>query len=241
MTLQGANIVIIGGSSGIGFETARLALQQGANVTIAGRSEEKLEKAKFHLTGTVRTVVANVADELSVQQIFERLDRVDHVFIPAGGLSAGKILDTDPNEFRQGLEERIFGALYVVRAVAPKMPQQGSITLVSGVRAERPIPGTTMTTVGVAAAEALTRSLALELAPIRVNAVAPGWTDTPLVSNVLGDNYDAVIRSVAAKIPVKRIGKSEEVAEAVIMLMNNGFINGEVLHIDGGERYVSAA
>jgi NAD(P)-dependent dehydrogenase (short-subunit alcohol dehydrogenase family) len=98
-----------------------------------------------------------------------------------------------------------------------------------------------MTTVGVAAAEALTRSLALELAPIRVNAIAPGWTDTPLVSNVLGDNYDAVIRSVSEKIPVKRIGKSKEVAEAVIMLMNNGFINGEVLHIDGGERYVSAA
>ena len=241
MTLQGANIVIIGGSSGIGFETARLALQQGANVAIAGRSQEKLEKAKSHLTGNVRTVVANVADEISVRQIFERLDRVDHVFISAGGLSVGRILDTDPSEFRQGLEERIFGALYVVRAVAPKMPQQGSITLVSGVRAERPIPGTTMTTVGVAAVEALTRSLALELAPIRVNTVSPGWTDTPLVSNVLGDSYDATIRSVVENIPVKRIGKPEEIAEAVIMLMNNGFINGEVLHIDGGERYVSAA
>jgi NAD(P)-dependent dehydrogenase (short-subunit alcohol dehydrogenase family) len=241
MSLQGQNIVIVGGSSGIGFETARLALQQGANVTIAGRSEEKLEKAKFHLIGNVRTVVADVTSEASVNRIFEGLDRIDRVFISAGGLSMGKILDTDPNEFRQGLEERIFGALYVVRAAVPKMPQQGSITLISGVRADRPIPGTTMTTVGVAAAEALTRSLALELAPIRVNAVSPGWTDTPLVSNVLGDNYDAVIRSVSEKIPVKRIGKSEEVAEAVIMLMNNGFINGEVLHIDGGERHVSAA
>jgi NAD(P)-dependent dehydrogenase (short-subunit alcohol dehydrogenase family) len=241
MSLQGQNIAIVGGSSGIGFETARLALQQGANVTIAGRSEEKLEKAKFHLIGNVRTVVADVTDEVSVQRIFAGLDRVDHGFIPAGGLSMGKILDTDPNEFRQGLEERIFGALYVVRAAAPKMPKQGSIVLISGVRADRPIPGTTMTTVGVAAAEALTRSLALELAPIRVNAVAPGWTDTPLVSNVLGDNYDAVIRSVSEKIPVRRIGKSEEVAEAVIMLMHNGFINGEVLHIDGGERHVLAA
>jgi NAD(P)-dependent dehydrogenase (short-subunit alcohol dehydrogenase family) len=241
MSLQGQNIVIVGGSSGIGFETARLALQQGANVTIAGRSEEKLEKAKFHLIGNVQTVVADVTNEASVNRIFEGLDRIDHVFIPAGGLSMGKILDTDPNEFRQGLEERIFGALYVVRAAVLKMPKQGSITLISGVRADRPIPGTTMTTVGVAAAEALTRSLALELAPIRVNAVAPGWTDTPLVSNVLGDNYDAVIRSISEKIPVRRIGKSEEVAEAVIMLMHNGFINGEVLHIDGGERHVSAA
>lgn len=241
MTLQGQNIVIIGGSTGIGFETARLALQQGANVTIAGRSQEKLAKAKFQLVGNVRTVVTDVAEEASVNRIFEGLDRVDHVFITAGGLVVGKILETDPNQFRQGLEERIFGTLYVVRAAVPKMSKQGSITLISGVRADRPLPGTTMTTVGVAAAEALTRSLALELAPIRVNAVAPGWTDTPLVSTVLGDNYDAVIRSVSEKIPVQRIGTPEEVAQAVNMLMNNGFINGEVLHIDGGERYVSAA
>jgi NAD(P)-dependent dehydrogenase (short-subunit alcohol dehydrogenase family) len=82
------------------------------------------------------------------------------------------------------------------RAAVPKMLKNGSITLISGVRADRPISGTTMTTVGVAAAEAFTRNLALELAPIRVNAVAPGWTDTPLVSNVLGDNYNAVIRFV---------------------------------------------
>lgn len=241
MTLQNKTVVVIGGSSGIGLETARLALQQGAHVTIAGRSAEKLSKAQFHLGNNVRTVVADVTNTASVNRIFEPLDRIDHVFISAGGLSMGKILDTEPDEFRQGLEERIFGALHVVRAAVPKMPQRGSITLISGVRADRPIPGTTMTTVGVAAAEALTRSLAVELAPIRVNAVAPGWTDTPLVSHLLGNNYEAVIRSVVEKIPVKRIGKSEEVAEAVIILMNNGFINGEVLHIDGGERYVSAA
>lgn len=95
-----------------------------------------------------------------------------------------------------------------------------------------------MTTVGVAAVESLTPSLALELAPIRVNAVAPGWIDTPLVSGVLGENYDAVINSASAKLPVQRIGQPQEVAEAVIMLMNNGFINGEVIHIDGGERYI---
>jgi NAD(P)-dependent dehydrogenase (short-subunit alcohol dehydrogenase family) len=196
MTLHNKTVVIVGGSSGIGFETARLALQQGAKVTISGRSEEKLSKARFALLGDVKTVVADVANEASVQEIFAGLDRVDHVFIPAGGLSVGKILDTDPNEFRQGLEERIFGALYVVRAAAPKLSKEGSITLMSGVRADRPTPGTTMTTVGVAAAEALTRSLALELAPIRVNAIAPGWIDTPLVSNVLGDNYDTTINSV---------------------------------------------
>lgn len=238
MSLQGQHVVVIGGSTGIGFETARLALQQGAKVTIAGRSEEKLSKAKSHLIEEVRTVVGNVADEASVNRIFEVLDQVNHVFIPAGGLVTGKILETDPNQFRQGLDERIFGTLYVVRAAVPKMPKNGSITLISGIRASRPVPGTTMTTVGVAAVESLTPSLALELAPIRVNAVAPGWIDTPLVSGVLGENYDAVINSASAKLPVQRIGQPQEVAEAVIMLMNNGFINGEVIHIDGGERYI---
>lgn len=240
MSLQGQTIVIVGGSTGIGFETARLALQQKANVTIAGRSEEKLLKAKFHLVGNVRTVVADVTDEASVNRIFEGLDRVDHIFITAGSLVVGKILETDPKQFRYGLDERIFGTLYVVRAAVTKIPKTGSITLMSGVRASRPVPGTTMTTVGVAAVESLTPSLALELAPVRVNAVAPGWIDTPLLSGALGENYDVVINSASAKLPVQRIGQPQEVAEAVIMLMNNGFINGEVLHIDGGERYVSA-
>ncbi|MBH8552879.1 SDR family oxidoreductase [Nostocaceae cyanobacterium CENA357] len=237
MSLQGQNIVIVGGSSGIGFETARLALQQGANVIIAGRSEEKLSKAKFHLIGNVRTVIANIVNEAAVKQIFTGLHQVNHVFIPAGGLTTGNILETAPNAFRQGLEERIFGALYVIREAVPRM-STGSITLMSGKLADRPTPGTTMTTVGVSAVEALTRSLSLELAPIRVNAIAPGWTDTPLVSNILGTQYETVIQTVIDKIPVKRIGTPEEVAQVAILLMSNGFINGEILHIDGGERLV---
>jgi NAD(P)-dependent dehydrogenase (short-subunit alcohol dehydrogenase family) len=217
---------------------ACLALQQGANVTIVGRSEEKLEKAKLHLIGNnVRTVVA---DEASVQRIFVGLNRVDHVFIMAGGLVVGKILEADPNQFRQGLDERIFGTLYVIRAAVPKIPRTGSITLMSGVRASRPVPGTTMTTVGVAVAESLTISLAVELAPIRVNAVAPGWIDTQLVRGALGDNYNTAINAAAAKNLVRHIGQPQDVAAAIIMLMINGYIDGEVLHIDSGERHVSA-
>ena len=238
MTLRGTNVVIIGGSTGIGFATAQLAQQQGANLTIAGRSEEKLSKARFYLGNNVRTVVADVADAVAVGRIFEGVERVEHVFITAGGLVAGKVLETDPNAFRLGLEERIFGTLYVIRQAVPRMPNHGSITLTSGVRASRPVPGTTMTTVGVAAAEALTHSLALELAPIRVNAVSPGWINTPLVTGALGDNYDEIARSVAQKLPAKRIGQPEEVAQAVLMLMNNEFITGEVLHVDGGDRFV---
>lgn len=164
MKLQGKNIVIIGGSSGVGFETARLALEQGANVTIASRSSERLERAKSNLMGNVKIAVADVSDEVSIQNIFEKHNRVDHVFLPGSTRTLGKILDTHPDKFRQSLEERIFGPLYVVRAAVPKMPKSGSITLVSSINVNRLLPGRTMVAVAAAAVQKLTHCLALELA-----------------------------------------------------------------------------
>ena len=160
---------------------------------------------------------------------------VDHVFIPAGTRTLGKILDTHPDMFRQSLEERIFGPLYIIRAAVPKMPKTGSITLVSSINADRPMPGRAMATVAATAARTLTHCLALELAPIRVNAVSLGWIDTPLVRELLKDKYDSIIPFVSEQIPVQRIGKPEEVAEVVIMLMSHGYINGEILNLTGGE------
>ncbi|GEM_PF-3792623 len=110
----------------------------------------------------VQTVVADVGDAASVKRIFENNNPVDHIFIPAGSMAPGKILDTHPDKFRQSLEERIFGPLYVVRAAVPKMPKSGSITLISSISVDHPIPGITMTTVGVAAARTLTAPLKKE-------------------------------------------------------------------------------
>jgi NAD(P)-dependent dehydrogenase (short-subunit alcohol dehydrogenase family) len=237
MNFEGQNIVIVGGSSGMGLATARLVRRLGARVTIAGTTELKVREAAASLGEDVRAVVADVTKAEDVRRVFEGLDRVDHVYLAAGKLTLGKIVDGDLAAFRREVEERIFGAIYVVREALPRM-KAGSITLTSGIRASRPLPGTIITSIAVDAMEVMARGLPLEVAPIRVNAVSYGWIDTPLVRGLLGDNFDAVISKEAAALPAKRIGTVDDAAQAVAFLMSNGFVNGEVLHVDGGGRMV---
>jgi NAD(P)-dependent dehydrogenase (short-subunit alcohol dehydrogenase family) len=218
MRLEGKRVVIIGGSSGIGLETARLALAEGGLVTIAGRSEDRLRRsADSVLSGgdRLRTVAADLSDESSIRSLFTREGHVDHVFVPAGELRprGSDLLKSD------------------LDALRPKM-DCGSITLMSGLYSTRPAPGGGMAAAAVAAVEGMTRALALDLAPIRVNAVAPGLIDTPLWDS-FGAQREAILAR-GAKLPVGRIGRPEEVAAAVIFLMSNGFVTGAVLSIDGG-------
>ena len=166
MTLQGTNVVILGGSTGMGFATAKLAKQQGANITITGRSIEKLAQAKSEL-GEIRTVAADFFDEAASAQIFDGHDRHDHVFIAAGNLQLGSLLEADISTLRPAFEERIWGPLYVVCSCAPRMPECGSVTLTSEIRASRPVSGTSIVSAACAAGETLAVAMALELAPIR--------------------------------------------------------------------------
>ena len=237
MQLQGKQVVVLGGSGGIGLATARLAKQAGAIVTITGRSEEKLRQAAAEL-GEVQFVVGNIADETAVRDIFEKIDTVDHVFFAAGGLGGGgRIVDTDIQNLRPAIDERIWGSVYVVKYAAPRM-SAGSITLMSGLFSSRPVPGIAIIAAAVGAVESMTRALALELAPIRVNALVPGYIDTPLLEAAFGERRDAVVADVASQLPTQRIGAAAEVAQAALFLMTNEFITGEVLHIDGGGRLV---
>jgi NAD(P)-dependent dehydrogenase (short-subunit alcohol dehydrogenase family) len=236
MNLQGAHVVVMGGSTGIGLAAAQLARQAGAEVTIAGRSQEKLAQAQRAL-GEVRTVAADITDEAAVQQVFEGLSRVDHVLISAGTIINGRIVDNDLANLRRIIDERIWGLTYVVRHAVPRMPQ-GSITFTSGGLSSRPRVGAAMLTGALAAVEALARALALELAPLRVNAVTPGLIDTPLLHTAYGAERDTMVKNRAAVLPGKRIGSADEVAQAILLLMTNEYITGEVLHIDGGSRYL---
>jgi NAD(P)-dependent dehydrogenase (short-subunit alcohol dehydrogenase family) len=236
MKLKGANIVVMGGSSGIGLAAAKLAQHEGASITIAGRSQEKLDQAQRQL-GEVRAVVADVTDDASVGRVFEALDHVDHVLISAGTIVNGRIVDNDLATLRHIVDERIWGPTYVVRHARPRMTG-GSITFTSGGLSSRPRLGAAMITAALAAVEALAPALALELAPVRVNAVTPGLIDTPLLHTAYGANRDALVTSRAAALPGKRIGTADEVAQAIIMLMTNEYINGAVLHIDGGGRFL---
>ena len=236
MKLQGAHVVVIGGSTGIGFAAAKLARQEGAELTIAGRSPEKLAQAQREL-GEVRTIVADISNEAAVRQVFEGISHVDHVVIAAGNIVNGRIVDNDLANLRRIIDERIWGLIYVVRSAAPKMTN-GSITFTSGGLSSRPRQGTAMLTAALASVEAITPALALELAPIRVNTVTPGLIDTPLLHNTYGAERDTIVQNRAAMLPGKRIGSAAEVAQVMLMLITNAYMTGEVLHIDGGGRYV---
>ncbi len=233
MILQDANVVIIGGSTGIGFAMAKLAIEQGANVTIAGRSHEKLQRAAGQLCKG-QTIVADIALESDIQALFGGMERVDHVFVSAGRPLFGKILETDLATFRSDADQRFWGLLYVVRNAAPKM-RQGSITVITGLYASVPGVGAVVTSALQSTQETMVKGLALELSPIRVNAIAPGPIDTPFVGE---EGREGMRRWAKENLPVGRIGTAEEVAQAALLLMTNGFITGEVLHIDGGGRLI---
>ncbi|MBW4694231.1 MAG: SDR family oxidoreductase [Lyngbya sp. HA4199-MV5] len=236
MQLKNRTVVIIGGSSGIGFATAELAQAEGATVVITGRDPDKLDRAAQQL-GAVRTAIVDITNETDVQQLMLQLDHIDHLIVLGASLASGKVVDTPLQELTRPIHERILGAVYAVRHAAPRM-SDGSITLTSGLFSTRPIPGMTMAATAVGGIEAMSRALALELAPIRVNAIAPGYIDTPLLQAAFTDQYESVVKAQAATLPVKCIGTAQEAARAILFLMTTRFITGEVLHLDGGGRYV---
>ncbi|MSO69834.1 MAG: SDR family oxidoreductase [Alphaproteobacteria bacterium] len=234
MTLKDKMVVILGGSSGIGLATAKAALAEGAQIVVTGRSEERLSKARAELGKAARTVALDVVDERGTEALFRTLDRVDHVFITAGILVKDPRLAPDGATVRPAMDVRFWGAFYAAKYAAPKMTEGGSITFMSGTAAQRPIIGASVATASCSAVEGFARSLAVDLAPIRVNTIQPGFVDTPLLDDLLGARRAEVLAAVAAKLPVRRIGRPDEVADAVIFLMKNGYVTGTTLTIDGG-------
>jgi NAD(P)-dependent dehydrogenase (short-subunit alcohol dehydrogenase family) len=238
-TLAQGHVVVVGGSSGIGLAVARQALAAGARVTLMARSADRLQAAARTLVERVAIVPVDVTDAHAVQVAFDGIERPDHVYLAAAGFVGGSVLETPLPQLRAAFEARIWGAVHVVRAVAPRMQERGgSFVFTGGVSTDRPAPGAWPTAVATSAAEQLARCLALELAPLRFNAVAPGWTDTPMWDGLLGEAKAATFASVAGRLPTGRIASADEVAQAVLLLMGNASINAEVLHVDGGHRLV---
>lgn len=238
MSLSNKTIVIIGGSSGIGLATASAALTQHADVIITGRSRERLDSAARELGSHVRAIALDASDEAGTRAMFEKLGRVDHIFANAGGVTPDAALSVDIAAMRPAIDIRLWGAIYAAKYGRPKMTSGGSITLMSGTSAIRPIAGAAVGSASCAAVEGLARSLAVDLAPIRVNAIRPGLIDTPLIDSFMGERKDAIVATYTKRIPLKRIGRAEEVADAVLFLMKNEYMNGTTLVIDGAASLV---
>jgi NAD(P)-dependent dehydrogenase (short-subunit alcohol dehydrogenase family) len=235
--LRGTHIVIFGGSTGIGLATARMAKASGASVTLVGRTLAKLEAATRGL-GEARIAVADIADRRDVEAVFDGMKRVDHLVITAGSFTAGKVADTDPDELLTAVRERIAGPLYAIKAALRLMPPTGSIVLTGGELSDRPSGnGTSLISAAVRAIEGLARSLALELKPIRVNVISPGFVETPLFDALGPEGRASLLAEASGRLPGGRIGRPEEVAEAITLLLGNAYMNAEVLHIDGGGRF----
>lgn len=234
ISLQNATVVVLGGSSGIGLATAQGAQAQGARVIITGRSAEKLRAAQAVLGNSARTVVLDVADEVGTRSLFQELDHLDHLFMTAGTLVRDSHLTPESATLRPAMDTRFLGALYAAKYGAPKIRSGGSITFMSGTAARRPLSGASVASASCGAVESFARALAIDLAPIRVNIIQPGFVDTPLLDALLGSQRNEILAAAAARLPVKRIGTPEEVADAVLFLMRNGYVTGITLTIDGG-------
>jgi len=238
MTLESKVVVVLGGSSGMGLATAKAAAAEGAQVVITGRSQEKLNAANAQLPAGSRSAALDVADEAGTRTLFEQIGHVDHLFVTAASVTLGAGLTMDTEKLRPAMDTRFWGSLYAAKYGAAQMKNGGSITFMSGVSAWRPRPGASVGAASCGAIEAFARSLAIDLAPIRVNTIAPGFIDTPLIDELVGERKQDLIAMQSSRLPVKRIGTPEDIADAVLFLMKNGFVTGITLTVDGGHTLI---
>ncbi|WP_280367852.1 SDR family oxidoreductase [Nocardia wallacei] len=232
--------LIIGGGSGMGLALAARLLTEGHDVTIAGRSTTRLADAATTLDGGNRLHhrQVDIADESSVEHLFADRTTLDHVVVTAADMSTGygPLRRFALSDARTVVDIKVLGPWLVAKHAAPLLT--GSLTVTSGIAAYRPAVGGSMVATANAALEGLVRALALELAPVRVNAVSPGWVDTPIWTQFAGDAKDERLTAMARRLPGKRVGRPDDLAGAFLAVMTNEFLTGTVLHVDGGHRLV---
>jgi NAD(P)-dependent dehydrogenase (short-subunit alcohol dehydrogenase family) len=237
-----SRVLIVGGSSGMGLALAELLLADGAQVTIAGRSGDRLAAAAQRLNepDRLRTSQVDVTSEDQVRRMLANTGRLNHVVVTAADVTGAyaPLADFDLDAARAVLATKLLGPWLVAKHASPYLAPGASITFTSGIAAYRPGPGASMIATANGALEALARALALELAPIRVNVVSPGWVDTPIWDTLAGDSKTERLAVMAGRLPVGRVGQPVDIGKAFMALMHNGFVTGTVVHVDGGHQLV---
>jgi NAD(P)-dependent dehydrogenase (short-subunit alcohol dehydrogenase family) len=235
MTLSGKRIVVLGGSSGIGLAAAQAAARDGANVVIVSSRKDRIDTALATLPAGGEGHAADLADETAIRTLFERVGAFDHLVYTAGEtLQLGPLAATDIGAAKQFFTLRYWGAYSAAKYGSGRIRAGGSIVFTSGIAALRPHAGWSLGASICAAMEGLTRALAVELAPIRVNIVSPGVVRTPLWGNMGKADRDALYQQTADKLPVGHAGDPEEIAQAYLYLMRQSYTTGQVLVVDGG-------
>ncbi len=241
-SLTGKKVVIVGGSSGIGLGVAAAALKSGADVVIVGRSREKLQGAERKLgTGSnVRTLAADMTNEAEVAGMFDEVGAFDHLVSTAGSPPPNDpIGSTDVDFVRRFVDNKLIGAVLLAKHAVRNLKQGGSMTFTSGINKDRPpIPGGSVVSAIAGSFDYFARALALELGPTRVNVVSPGWVDTPMWDELVGEAKSGFLAEMAARLPAKRIATATDVARAYVYLMESEFTTGETMRIDGGQNLI---
>jgi len=238
MTLEGKRVLVVGGGSGIGFAVAEGAQREGASVVVASSNPERVAAAAQRLGNTASGERMDVTDEANVAAFFAAQGSFDHIAYTAGdwgGMRRGGLADIDLSRATEVFRVRFLGALAVAKHGATKLPPDGSLTLTDGMIAHRPTKGSFLSTGMAGGIEHLTRGLAVELAPVRVNCVCPAMIRTEIWDTMLpAEGRDDRFAKMTARQLIPRIGEPAEVAEAYVHLMKAGYTTGQVLYVEGG-------
>jgi NAD(P)-dependent dehydrogenase (short-subunit alcohol dehydrogenase family) len=227
--------VVFGGSSGIGESTAKKLATNGLRVIIAGRDQERLEKARDRIGMNVEIASVDATDRSAVDKFFEQVGGFEHLVLSlSGGKGAGPFRTLNLNDIRSGMEGKFFAQISVAQSALNNLKPDGSITFVSAGSARVALPGTIGLAAINGAIETIVPTLAKELAPLRVNAVSPGVIDTPWWDKMPKEARDSIFAQAAKSLPVRRVGHSEDVSQAISFLIENTFVTGTIIEVDGG-------